>query len=82
MALLLKKAGSKATLKEFRRAVKHIAEHDHLPDYQVEYDTSEDMVIFRNRGTGHPTAHNGDEYKLSNRGRSEHMRRILLNVSH
>ena len=50
LALLLKKAGSKATLKEFRRAVKHIAEHDHS-DYRVEFDTSEDMAIFRNRGT-------------------------------
>ncbi len=51
LALLYKKSGSKAELKEFRRALRHIADHDHLPDYRVEFDEAADVVIFRNRGT-------------------------------
>ena len=49
LELLLKKSGSKGDLKEFRRAVKHIADHDHLPDYHVRLE--EDSVYFTNRGT-------------------------------
>src|SRR5690606_26321678 len=26
-------------------------QHDHLPDYHVEFDDQRDMVIFKNRGT-------------------------------
>ena len=29
--------------------VKHIAKHDHLPDYRVTYDEDSDMVVFFNR---------------------------------
>lgn len=46
---LLKKSGSKAELKEFRRVIKHVVEHDHLPDYHVRLEN--DMVIFNNRGS-------------------------------
>lgn len=49
--ILHKKSGSKATLKEFRRAVRHLAKNDHLPDYRVEYVEPADKVIFRNRDT-------------------------------
>jgi hypothetical protein len=49
LELLLKKSGSKADMKEFRRAVKHMAIHDHLPDYHVRLE--DDAVMFTNRGT-------------------------------
>ena len=49
--LLLKKSGSKSTDKEFRRAVRELAETNHLPDYSVEFDAGADMVTFYNRGT-------------------------------
>lgn len=48
---LHKKSGSKSELKEFRRAVRHLAEHNHLPDYSVQFRADTDLVIFRNRGT-------------------------------
>jgi plasmid replication initiation protein len=48
---LLKKSGSKSSLKEFRRAVRHLVEHDHLPDYNVCFDEASDNVTFTNRGT-------------------------------
>jgi plasmid replication initiation protein len=49
--LLLKKSGSKSTDKEFRRAVRELAETNHLPDYSVAFDSGADMVTFYNRGT-------------------------------
>ena len=54
LELLLKKSGSKSTLKEFRRLVRHLVEHDHLPDYSVRME--EDVVVFTNRGTMHAAA--------------------------
>lgn len=51
--LLLKKSGSKSSAKEFRRSIRHIADHNHLPDYSVSYDDNDDMVHFTNRGTMH-----------------------------
>jgi len=45
------KAGSRGSLREFRRAVKQLVEDDHLPDYRVEYDRGEDTVRFANRET-------------------------------
>ena len=48
---LLKKSGSKSSLKEFRRAVRHLVDHDHLPDYNVRFDEASDNVTFTNRGT-------------------------------
>jgi hypothetical protein len=35
--------------------VRHLAEHDHLPDYSVKFDAKADMVIFLNRGTMYVT---------------------------
>jgi plasmid replication initiation protein len=51
VTLLLKKAGARSSLKEFRRAIRHLAKHDHLPDYAVRYDEERDQVIFTNRGS-------------------------------
>lgn len=51
LATLHKKSGSLSTLREFRRAVKHLAEHDHLPDYSVRYDEERDQVVFTSRGS-------------------------------
>lgn len=47
---LLKKSGSQSPLRKFRHMVKHIAQHNHLPDYQVHFDEDSDQVTFRNRG--------------------------------
>jgi plasmid replication initiation protein len=49
--LLLKKSGSQSPEKRFRQMIKHLAVHDHLPDYHVRYQSADDMVIFTNRGT-------------------------------
>jgi len=49
--VLLKKSGSKSSEKEFRRAIRTLAQTNHLPDYQVAFDPETDMVTFTNRGT-------------------------------
>ena len=46
---LLKKSGSQSIITRFRQMVKHIAEHDHLPDYRVSFDEKSDNVTFFNR---------------------------------
>jgi plasmid replication initiation protein len=46
---LYKKSGSMSPMKTFRMMVKNVAETDHLPDYQVIYDTATDMVMFISR---------------------------------
>lgn len=47
--LLRKKSGTTAVLREFKRAIKSLAESNDLPDYSVSYDDKKDMVIFSNR---------------------------------
>lgn len=53
LPVLQRKCGSASTLREFRRLIQNIVEHDtahaHIPDYGVQL--VEDMVIFTNRGT-------------------------------
>lgn len=49
LALLLRKSGSTASLREFRRAIKSLAQSDELPDYHVWYDAINDAIIFKNR---------------------------------
>jgi hypothetical protein len=51
LELLFKKSGSRGLVRRFRALVKHIAKHDHLPDYRVTFDDEKDMVTFHNRGT-------------------------------
>jgi replication initiator protein A len=51
VALLLKKSGSRSPEKRFRQMIRHLAEHNHLPDYSVSFDGETDMVTFRNRGS-------------------------------
>jgi plasmid replication initiation protein len=51
LALLLKKTGSQSPEKRFRQMIRHLAEHNHLPDYSVSSDAEADMVTFRNRGS-------------------------------
>ncbi|MEM9766238.1 MAG: replication initiator protein A [Pseudomonadota bacterium] len=53
LELLHKKSGSKSSLKEFRRSLRHLAQHDHLPNYTVAFDEKGDVVVFENRGTMH-----------------------------
>lgn len=48
---LLKRTGARTELKRFRHTLRDIATHNHLPDYEVLYDETRDMVIFRGRGT-------------------------------
>ena len=48
---LLKKTGSQSPLKRFRQMIRHLAKHDHLPDYSVQFDAVNDTVVFTNRGT-------------------------------
>jgi hypothetical protein len=47
--MLLKKSGSQSPVKKFRHMLKHIAKHDHLPDYRVALSEENDMVTFHNR---------------------------------
>lgn len=47
--LLLKKCGSQSPINRFRHMLKHIARHDHLPDYRVTLDEENDQVAFHNR---------------------------------
>ena len=54
LAVLLKKTGSQSPEKRFRQMVRELAQHDHLPDYHVTFETESDMVVFRNRGTMAP----------------------------
>lgn len=54
LEILHKKSGSCSTLREFRRAVRHLAQHDHLPDYSVRFDDEKDQAVFINRGTVSP----------------------------
>ncbi len=49
LELLHKKSGSQSSLKEFRRKIKPLLEHDHLPDYSIEYDGKTDKITFKNR---------------------------------
>lgn len=44
--LLKEKCGSKAQLKEFRRAVREVIEDDTLPDYRIALDDSKDQILF------------------------------------
>ena len=54
LALLQKKCGATSAPREFRRLISKIVDQDkqfaHIPDYSVEFE-SEDVVLFRNRGT-------------------------------
>ena len=49
--ILHQKSGSKSNLREFRRAIRHLAKHDHLPDYRVAMDGGNDTITFLNRNT-------------------------------
>ena len=45
--LLLKKCGSTSPRRVFKKMIKELIEHDHLPDYTVSLE--EEMVLFENR---------------------------------
>lgn len=46
LAVLHEKSGSTATLREFRRLVKALAESGELPDYRMAFDAESDAVTF------------------------------------
>lgn len=43
------KSGSRGVLRGFRRSIKELAEGNHLPDYEIEYDQENDQVKFTPR---------------------------------
>ncbi len=47
LELLLKKCGSTSPKRVFKKMIKELAEHDHLPDYTVGLD--DELVVFRSR---------------------------------
>lgn len=49
LPLLYKKSGSVGTLKKFRLVIKNLADHGHLPDYDIAFDVETDKVTFSNR---------------------------------
>lgn len=51
LVALLKKTGSQSPEKRFRQMIRHLVQHDHLPDYSVSFDPEADMVVFCNRGS-------------------------------
>lgn len=58
LGLLQKKCGSTSTLREFRRlvlaVVKQDNEHQHFPDYSIDFEVEKDMICFKNRGSNQP----------------------------
>lgn len=46
---LLERSGSTASMKEFRKAIKSLAESNQLPDYSVEFDGKKNQVTFFKR---------------------------------
>jgi len=46
---LLERSGSTASMKEFRKAIKSLAESNQLPDYSVEFDGKKNQVTFIKR---------------------------------
>jgi plasmid replication initiation protein len=49
LEVLLKKCGSQSLTRQFRQMIRHIARHNHLPDYVVSFDDENDHVTFHNR---------------------------------
>lgn len=49
LTALHNKAGARGAIRNFRGAVKRLAETDHLPDYHVALDGPGDLVVFRPR---------------------------------
>jgi len=44
--VLHEKSGSRSSLKEFRRAIKNVIEHDYLPDFYMGFSEDKDRVTF------------------------------------
>ncbi len=72
LSTLHKKSGSQSPLRRFRHNIKEISETNHLPDYTIAFDTSNDNVTFKNRETWwdsndkpYPRIKNGDTYDLA-----------------
>ena len=42
---LIKKTGSQGNIRNFRRMIKQLATHNHLPDYEVYFDVESDTVV-------------------------------------
>ena len=43
------KSGSRSSLREFRRAIKCLIEHNHLPDFDLSYNSESDQITFFSR---------------------------------
>ncbi len=46
IGVLHEKSGSRSSLKEFRRAIKNVIEHDYLPDFYMGFSEEKDQVTF------------------------------------
>jgi len=49
LSTLLERSGSTSSMKEFRKAIKSLAESNQLPDYSVEFDGKKNQVTFFKR---------------------------------
>lgn len=49
LAILHQKSGSTAPLRNFKIAIKSLADSNELPDYAMKYDEKKDLVIFSNK---------------------------------
>ncbi|VAW42623.1 RepA [hydrothermal vent metagenome] len=50
--ILHKKSGTSGNVREFRRMLKEIEKHNHLPNYSLSIDSESDNVIFNSKGHG------------------------------
>jgi len=48
---LKQKTGSKSSRTSFKHKIRQICETNHLPDYTIQYDATDDIVMFENRRT-------------------------------
>lgn len=69
---LYNKTGSQAILREFRRNIKTLADSNHLPDYEVTFDSEQDTIVFKCRSEWwdsndkpYPRINNGETYDLA-----------------
>lgn len=78
LSKLLLKTGSRSPEKRFRQMIRQLAQHDHLPDYNVTFGEGEDMVVFTNRETMTRASSTPDQTPPLRPGTYEHARVVAL----
>lgn len=66
LEVLHKKSGSQGNIRLFKQAVKNIVNHNHLPDYIIDYNFDNDIITFRNRETWWESTPSNPKKKLPN----------------